>query len=302
MNWLRNFVRPKIRAIVKKRGMPENLWETCSDCGQMIFHRDLEANLRVCPECGFHMRLSPEARLKLLFDGGEYQRIELPDVPADPLKFRDKRRYADRLKDARSKTGERDAIVVAHGQIGGIHTVVAAFNFAFLGGSMGMAVGEGLVAAARLALLQESPFVVVPASGGARMQEGVLSLMQMARTTVAIQEVKEAGLPYIVLLTNPTTGGVTASFAMLGDLALAEPGAIIGFAGARVIETTIRESLPDEFQRSEYLLQHGMIDMVVPRAELRDTLARILGMLRNQSPAGEIVPIPRAETSPPRPD
>ncbi len=302
MNWLRNFVRPKIRAIVRKREVPENLWETCSDCGQMIFHRELEANLRVCTECGFHMRLTPEARLALLFDGGEYHRIELPEVPSDPLRFRDKRRYADRLKDARSKTGENDAIVVAHGKIGGVNTVIAAFNFAFLGGSMGMAVGEGIVAAARLALLQESPFVVIPASGGARMQEGVLSLMQMARTTVAVEEVKEAGLPYIVLLTNPTTGGVTASFAMLGDLAIAEPGAIIGFAGARVIETTIRESLPEEFQRSEYLLQHGMIDMVVPRSELRDTMARVLGLLRNRGPAGDVIPIARTEIAPPRPD
>jgi len=302
MNWLRNFVRPKIRAIVRKRDVPENLWEICPDCGQMIFHRELEANLRVCPECGFHMRLSAAARLALLFDGGEYQRVELPDVPADPLKFRDKRRYAERLKDARTKTGEADAILVAHGKIGGIHTVVAAFNFAFMGGSMGMAVGEGIVTAARLALLQESPFIIIPASGGARMQEGVLSLMQMARTTVVVQEIKEAGLPYIVLLTNPTTGGVTASFAMLGDLAIAEPGAIIGFAGARVIETTIRESLPEGFQRAEYLLQHGMIDMVVPRSELRDTLARILGLLRNRDPAGEIVPIAQPSVAPPRPD
>lgn len=302
MNWLRNFVRPKIQAIVRKKDVPENLWETCSECGQMIFHRDLEGNLRVCPECGFHMRLHPEQRLKLLFDEGEYKRIELPEVVADPLKFRDKRRYSDRLRDAQSKTGESDAIVVAHGRIGGINTVIAAFNFDFLGGSMGTAVGEGLVAAARLAVLQESPFVIIPASGGARMQEGVLSLMQMARTTVAIEEVREMGLPYVVILTNPTTGGVTASFAMLGDLAIAEPGAIIGFAGARVIETTIRESLPEGFQRSEYLLEHGMIDLIVPRPELRDTLARVLGILSNRGPVGELVPIPRTETTPPRPD
>lgn len=298
MNWLRNFVRPKIRAFVRKKDMPENLWETCPECGQMLFRRELEANLRVCQECGFHMRLGPEMRLKMLFDQGAYKKIELPEAPADPLKFRDRRRYLDRLKDARSKTGAKDAVVVAHGRIGGVNTVVAAFNFDFLGGSMGAAVGEAILTAARLAVLQEAPLVIVPASGGARMQEGAVSLMQMARTTVAVKEVKEAGLPYVVVLTNPTTGGVTASFAMLGDVTIAEPGAVIGFAGVRVIEVTIRESLPEEFQRSEYLLKHGMIDMVVPRSKLRDTLARILGILSNRGPAADIVPIAWTEVQP----
>lgn len=298
MNWLRNFVRPKIRAFVRKKDMPENLWETCPECGQMLFRRELEANLRVCQECGFHMRLGPEMRLKMLFDQGAYKKIELPEAPADPLKFRDRRRYLDRLKDARSKTGAKDAVVVAHGRIGGVNTVVAAFNFDFLGGSMGAAVGEAILTAARLAVLQEAPLVIVPASGGARMQEGAISLMQMARTTVAVKEVKEAGLPYVVVLTNPTTGGVTASFAMLGDVTIAEPGAVIGFAGVRVIEVTIRESLPEEFQRSEYLLKHGMIDMVVPRSKLRDTLARILGILSNRGPAADIVPIAWTEVQP----
>ncbi|MEW5703794.1 MAG: acetyl-CoA carboxylase, carboxyltransferase subunit beta [Pseudomonadota bacterium] len=298
MNWLRNFVRPKIQAFVRKKDMPENLWETCPECGQMLFRRELEANLRVCQECGFHMRLGPEMRLKMLFDQGAYKKIELPEAPADPLKFRDRRRYLDRLKDARSKTGAKDAVVVAHGRIGGVNTVVAAFNFDFLGGSMGAAVGEAILTAARLAVLQEAPLVIVPASGGARMQEGAISLMQMARTTVAVKEVKEAGLPYVVVLTNPTTGGVTASFAMLGDVTLAEPGAVIGFAGVRVIEVTIRESLPEEFQRSEYLLKHGMIDMVVPRSKLRDTLARILGILSNRGPAADIVPIAWTEVQP----
>lgn len=298
MNWLRNFVRPKIRAFVRKKDMPENLWETCPECGQMLFRRELEANLRVCQECGFHMRLGPEMRLKMLFDQGAYKKIELPEAPADPLKFRDRRRYLDRLKDARSKTGAKDAVVVAHGRIGGVNTVVAAFNFDFLGGSMGAAVGEAILTAARLAVLQEAPLVIVPASGGARMQEGAISLMQMARTTVAVKEVKEAGLPYVVVLTNPTTGGVTASFAMLGDVTIAEPGAVIGFAGVRVIEVTIRESLPEEFQRSEYLLKHGMIDMVVPRSKLRDALARILGILSNRGPAADIVPIAWTEVQP----
>lgn len=294
MNWISNFVRPKIRALVQKTEVPENLWQKCDACGAMIFHRELEASHRVCPHCGHHMRIGPKERLTLLFDDGKFNRIELPEVPVDPLKFRDRRRYSERLKEAQSKTGEKDAVVVAHGTLAGKPLVVAAFNFAFMGGSMGAAVGEALIAAARLAVLQDSALLVVPSSGGARMQEGILSLMQMPRTVIAVDMVKDAGLPYLVLLTDPTTGGVSASFAMLGDITVAEPGAVIGFAGARVIEETIRETLPEGFQRSEYLLEHGMIDMVVQRRELRDVLARILTLLSERTPAVAAVPLPAA--------
>jgi acetyl-CoA carboxylase carboxyl transferase subunit beta len=289
-NWLTNFVLPKIRAVVAKKDVPDNLWLKCPNCGQMLFHRDLEANLFVCGSCGHHLRLSPERRLAMLFDDGRYAAIELPKAVQDPLKFRDRKRYTERLKEAQAKTGTaRDALVVAHGTVGGLPTVIAAFDFEFMGGSMGMAVGEGLLAAARLAVLQEAALLVVPASGGARMQEGILSLMQMARTTLAVEMVKEKGLPYLVLLSDPTTGGVSASFAMLGDITLAEPGAVIGFTGARVIEETIREKLPEGFQRSEYLLEHGMVDLVVPRRELRDTLMRLLALLRRPVPPAQVV-------------
>jgi acetyl-CoA carboxylase carboxyl transferase subunit beta len=294
MNWISNFVRPKIRALVQKTEVPENLWLKCDACGAMIFHRELEASHRVCPHCGHHMRIGPKERLALLFDDGEFHRIELPDVPGDPLKFRDRRRYSERLKEAQSKTGEKDAAVVAHGTLGGKPLVAAVFNFSFMGGSMGTAVGEALIAAARLAVLQDAALLVVPSSGGARMQEGILSLMQMPRTVIAVDMVRDAGLPYLVLLTDPTTGGVSASFAMLGDITIAEPGAVIGFAGARVIEETIRETLPDGFQRSEYLLEHGMIDMVVQRRDLRDVLSRILTLLSEKTPAIEATPLPAA--------
>ncbi|HTH98664.1 MAG TPA: acetyl-CoA carboxylase, carboxyltransferase subunit beta, partial [Stellaceae bacterium] len=255
MNWLTNVVLPKIRTLVStKTEVPDNLWTNCPACGTMLFQRDLEKNLHVCPNCGHHMRIGAKQRLAIMFDEGEFTRIELPKPVHDPLKFRDTKRYADRLKESQGKFGPgSDAIVVAHGTIGGSPAVIAAFEFGFMGGSMGIAVGEAIVAAARLAVLQSAALIVVPASGGARMQEGILSLMQMPRTTIAVETVKEAGLPYITLLTDPTTGGVTASFAMLGDIALAEPGAVIGFAGARVIEETIRERLPDGFQRAEYL-------------------------------------------------
>jgi acetyl-CoA carboxylase carboxyl transferase subunit beta len=292
MSWLTNFVLPKIRAVVSKKELPDNLWHKCPNCGQMLFHRDLEANLFVCGSCSHHLRLPPERRLALLFDDERYKVIELPKTIVDPLKFRDRKRYTERLKEGQAKSGTpRDALVVAHGTLGGMPTVIAAFDFEFMGGSMGLAVGEGLLAAARLAVLQEAALVVVPASGGARMQEGILSLMQMARTTLAVEMVKEARLPYIVLLTDPTTGGVSASFAMLGDITLAEPGAVIGFTGARVIEETIREKLPEGFQRSEYLLEHGMVDLVVPRRELRDTLSRLLGLLRRPEPPPQVVPL-----------
>jgi acetyl-CoA carboxylase carboxyl transferase subunit beta len=293
MNWISDYVRPRIRSLIVKQDVPENLWEKCPSCGQMIFHRELDANLRVCTNCNHHMRIGVARRLELLFDDGAYQTIELPETPADPLRFRDRERYTDRLRKARQKTGQQDAIRVAHGTVGGQKAVVACFDFAFMGGSMGVAVGEGLVAAARLAVLQEAALIAVPASGGARMQEGILSLMQMPRTTIAVDQVKEAGLPYIVLLTDPTTGGVSASFAMLGDVHVAEPGAVIGFAGTRVIEETIREQLPEGFQRAEYLRDHGMIDMVVPRAELNATLGRLLDLLmvRRQAVPAEVIPL-----------
>ena len=288
MSWLERFARPKVSGLFRKPDIPHDLWEKCGECEQMIFHRELESNLRVCPRCDHHMRLGADKRLTLLFDA-DYRTIELPEVEDDPLRFRDRKRYADRLREARSETGHDDAIVVAHGRIGDAPAVVAAFDFGFLGGSMGTAVGESLLAAARLAVLQEAPLIVIPSSGGARMQEGVLSLMQMARTTIAVDELKEAGVPYIVLLTNPTTGGVTASFAMLGDIAIAEPGAVIGFAGPRVIEETIRERLPEGFQRAEYLRDHGMVDMVVHRRKLRETLSTLLSLLRNRTPAAEVI-------------
>ncbi len=244
MNWLNNYVRPKIRALVQKEDVPDNLWHQCPSCEQMIFHRELDAANNVCPHCGHHMRLAAVKRLGMLFDEGEYQLIELPKLIGDPLKFRDRRRYTDRLKDARASTERDDALIVAHGAMGGRKIVVALLDFAFMGGSMGLAVGKGLLTAARLAVLQEAPLIVFTSSGGARMQEGILSLMQMPRSVIAVSEVKEAGLPYITVLTDPTTGGVSASFAMLGDIAIAEPGTVIGFAGARVIEETIAKSCP----------------------------------------------------------
>ncbi len=292
MSWLTNFVRPKIRALVRKAEVPDNLWDKCSACGQMIFHRELEANLRVCPHCGHHMRIAVKRRLELMFDGGQFERAELRSVPLDPLRFRDRKKYVDRLKEAQAKNESQDAIIVASGTIGGLKTVVAAFNFDFMGGSMGVAVGEGLVTAAEVAVREQAAMIAIPASGGARMQEGILSLMQMPRSVIAVDRVKEAGLPFIVLLTDPTTGGVSASFAMLGDIQISEPGAQIGFAGARVIEETIREKLPEGFQRAEYLLEHGIIDMVVARKDLPAELARIIGLLTKQVPSPVPVPVP----------
>lgn len=281
MNWLSSYVRPKIRALVgqSRPDLPENLWDQCPSCERMIFHRDLEANGRVCPHCGYHMRVGPEFRFRALFDEGSWQRLEAPKVATDPLKFRDLKRYSDRLKEAQNRTKSFDALEAAAGTIDGLPTVIAVMNFDFMAGTMGTALGEAFIAAARHAVETRSAFLAVTASGGARMQEGALSLMQMARTTIAVQEIKEAGLPYIVLLTDPTTGGVTASFAMLGDIHLAEPAAMIGFAGQRVIEQTIREKLPNGFQRAEYLKEHGIVDLVVPRHALRETLAKLLGLL-----------------------
>ena len=273
MNWLTEFVLPKIRAAVTRREVPDNLWTKCPACGQMLFHRELEKNFEVCHACGHHMRIGADRRMRVLFDEGEFTPIELPKPPTDPLRFRDRKRYADRLKEP---GGRPDAIQVAHGRIGGHAAVAAVFEFGFMGGSMGMAVGEAIVAAARLAVLQKAALIVVPASGGARMQEGLLSLMQMPRTTIAVDEVKEAGLPYIVILTDPTTGGVTASFAMLGDVTIAEPGALLAFTGPRVVQSIIKEKLPDDFGRSEQNLRFGQIDAIVPRPEQRSYLARLL--------------------------
>ena len=291
MNWLKNLVPPKLRSLVgAQKEISDNLWYKCPGCTQMIYHRDLDKNLHVCQHCGHHLRIRAEQRLKMLFDNGKFALLELGKPLADPLKFRDLKKYSDRIRDARSKTGETDALKVGLGEIGGHKTVIAVLDFAFMGGSMGMAVGDGLITAARRAVSETAPLVVIPSSGGARMQEGILSLMQMTRSTIAVEEVKEAGLPYIVVLTDPTTGGVTASFAMLGDIQIAEPGSQIGFAGKRVIEQTIRETLPDGFQQAEYLLEHGMIDMVVHRQDLAATLARIIGLLHTTNVAPDTSP------------
>jgi len=283
MSWLSEYVRPKIRTLLGQRPeVPDNLWSQCTSCQQMIFTKELERLQRVCPHCGNHMRVGAVERLGFTFDNGQFTRIELPKAPADPLAFRDQKRYAERLREARTRTGLEDAIVAAHGTIGGERAVVAAMAFEFMGGSMGAAVGEGIVAAARLAIYQDAPLIIFTASGGARMQEGAVSLMQMPRTTIAAMMLRESKLPFIVVLTDPTTGGVTASFAMLGDIHIAEPGALIGFAGARVIEQTVRETLPDGFQRAEYLYQHGIVDMVTPRPQMRETLTRVIGLLRGR--------------------
>lgn len=286
MNWLTDFVRPKIRALVSQQDVPDNLWHRCPDCERMLFHRDLKENLSVCSGCGHHMRISGLDRFTHIFDKAEWVNHPLRKVAADPLKFKDTKKYTDRLKDSRNKTGFEDAIHVGSGKISGQPAVIAAFDFSFMGGSMGMAVGEAIVMASQLAIEQKAALIIIPSSGGARMQEGIMSLMQMPRTVIATTQVKEAGLPYITLLTDPTTGGVSASFAMLGDIAMAEPGCIIGFAGARVIEQTVREKLPEGFQRAEYLLEHGMIDMVVHRKDLPTTLGRVIGLLLS-TPKGQ---------------
>ena len=303
MNWLTNFVRPKIRALVRRKEVPDKLWIKCSDCGQMLHHKAVAEAGFVCPECDHHMRLGARDRFKGLFDDGAFAELAVPAVPADPLKFRDSKRYVDRLKETRAKTGQDDAVIVGRGRMGGHAAVVACQTFEFLGGSLGMAAGEAVIAAARAAIEDDAALIVVTAAGGARMQEGILSLMQMPRTTIAVQMAREARLPYIVVLTDPTTGGVTASYAMLGDITIAEPGALIGFAGPRVIESTIREQLPDGFQRAEYLLEHGMIDMVVHRHELRETLVRIVGLLRNRDTrVSEVLEESEIEAADPEPE
>ena len=283
MNWITNSVLPRIKALVQPKEIPDNFWVKCKGCNEMLFHRQLEENLQVCPRCDYHMPLSCKNRLKALFDDGIYEEIALKDgTTRDPLKFRDKRKYLDRIKEARSKTGLQDAISLACGRVNGLEIIIAVFSFEFMGGSMGSTVGNAIIQSAELAINKNAPLVIFPSSGGARMQEGILSLMQLPRTIIATQMIKEAELPFIVVLTNPTTGGVTASFAMLGDIHIAEPGAIIGFAGKRVIEETIHEKLPDGFQSAEYLLDHGMVDLVIRRHDLPKTLSTLLCLLMNK--------------------
>lgn len=290
MNWITNYVRPKINSMLGRREVPENLWIKCPETGEMVFHKDLEENKWVIPASGFHMKMPAKARLTDLFDGGVYENLPQPKVAQDPLKFRDSKKYVDRLKDSRTKTEQDDTILAGLGKVRGVKLVAVVHEFNFIGGSLGMAAGEAIVKAAERALAEKCPLVIFPASGGARMQEGILSLMQLPRTTVAVNMVKEAGLPYIVVLTNPTTGGVTASYAMLGDVHIAEPGAEIGFAGKRVIEQTLREKLPEGFQTSEYLLEHGMVDMVVKRHDIAPTLASLLKIMLKQ-PANSDQPV-----------
>jgi acetyl-CoA carboxylase carboxyl transferase subunit beta len=277
MSWL-NRVRQSI-PFIARRETPDNLWQKCPGCGQMVFVKEYEENQSVCPKCDHHGRIGPDARFDALFDGGVYTLLPQPQVREDPLKFRDSKRYTDRIKAARQTTGEQDALLNARGSIEGKQAVVGVQDFAFMGGSMGLAVGAAFVTGVEAAIAAGCPYIIFTAAGGARMQEGILSLMQMPRTTVAIQRLHEAGLPYIVVMTDPTTGGVTASYAMLGDVQIAEPNALIGFAGQRVIESTIREKLPEGFQRAEYLLAHGMLDMVVHRHKLRETLATLIDYL-----------------------
>jgi len=279
MNWINNVVRPKIRSLLNKREAPENLWVKCPETGEMVFYKDLEENQLVIPNSDYHMKIKSHDRLRLLFDDGVYGEIAQPQAPQDPLKFRDTKRYSDRLREMRTKTGLEDSIVGAYGKVHGLDVTAAVHDPDFILGSLGVAAGSMIVAAMEHAVQAGTTFVMFTASGGARMQEGILSLMQLPRTTVAVQRLREAGLPYIVVLTNPTTGGVTASYGMLGDVHIAEPGAVIGFAGARVIEQTIREKLPKGFQRAEYLYEHGMVDMVVHRHDLRDTIGSLIGMM-----------------------
>jgi acetyl-CoA carboxylase carboxyl transferase subunit beta len=302
MNWITNYVRPRINSIFSRREIPENLWVKCDECGTMLFHREMTDNLNVCSNCGHHMVITPRARFADLFDGGIYAEVPVPMPVVDPLQFRDQKKYPDRMKSAQKATGEKEAMLVATGEVGRTPVVVAAQDFSFMAGSMGMYVGNAIIAAAQKAVELRRPLILFSAAGGARMQEGILSLMQMPRTTVAVQMLKEAGLPYIVILTHPTTGGVTASYAMLGDVQIAEPGALICFAGPRVIEQTIREKLPEGFQRAEYLLEHGMLDRVTDRRKLRDELVQIVRMLMHLPPPvkGDL-PAPDAVAPKPEP-
>ncbi|MES2144597.1 MAG: acetyl-CoA carboxylase, carboxyltransferase subunit beta [Pseudomonadota bacterium] len=292
MNWISNYVRPKINSLFSRREVPENLWTKCPECGTMLFHRELAGNLNVCTNCNHHMAISPRERFNSLFDTGIFTEVRVPEPLPDPLQFRDQKKYPDRLKAAQKATGEKEAMLVAEGEMGRTPIVAMAQDFSFMAGSMGMYVGNALIAAAQRAVKLRRPLILFAAAGGARMQEGILSLMQMPRTTVAVEMLREAGLPYIVVLTHPTTGGVTASYAMLGDVQIAEPQALICFAGPRVIEQTIREKLPEGFQRAEYLLDHGMLDRVVHRKQMREELITITRMLMNLPPAikGDLPP------------
>jgi acetyl-CoA carboxylase carboxyl transferase subunit beta len=292
MNWITNYVRPRINSIFSRRETPDNLWTKCDECGTMLFHRELSDNLNVCTNCNNHMAITPRDRFTALFDGGVFTQVSVPIPVADPLHFRDQKKYPDRMRAAQKATGEDEAMLVASGEIGRTPVVIAAQDFSFMAGSMGMYVGNAIIAAAQEAVKLKRPLILFSAAGGARMQEGILSLMQMPRTTVAVQMLKEAGLPYIVVLTHPTTGGVTASYAMLGDVHIAEPNALICFAGPRVIEQTIREKLPEGFQRAEYLLDHGMLDRVTSRTAMRDELIGITRMLLGLPPAikGDLPP------------
>jgi acetyl-CoA carboxylase carboxyl transferase subunit beta len=285
MNWIANFVRPRIKSLMgsARSETPENLWKKCPSCGEMIFHRDLAAAQHVCLQCGFHMRIGPADRFATIFDASSYEELPYPEVPIDPLKFRGEKRYADEIKAQRNKTARSEALTAARGTIEGMPVMIAVQPFDYFGGSLSMGVGEGLVRAMDAAITEKRPFIAFISSGGARMQEGILSLMQMPRVTIMVDRLHEAGLPYIVVLTDPTYGGVSASYAMLGDVQMAEPGAQIGFAGPRVIANTIRERLPDGFQRAEYLLEHGMIDMVVPRHDLRMTLSKVVHLMMKRA-------------------
>jgi len=294
MNWISNVVRPKIRNFLARRDVPENLWIKCPESGQLVFYRDVEQNQFVIPGSNYHMRMGATSRMKSMFDGETWIDVGVPEVAPDPLKFRDERRYADRLRDARTKTGMKDAIKLGFGKLDGLPVVIGVQDFEFMGGSLGMAAGEAVIKGLETAVDRGTPFILFAASGGARMQEGILSLMQMPRTTVAVQRLREAGRPYVVVLTNPTTGGVTASYGMLGDVHIAEPGALIGFAGPRVIEQTIREKLPEGFQKSEYLKEHGMVDMVVHRHELRATVSMLCRIL-TKAPSAPPPPPPEPE-------
>ena len=282
MNWLTNYIKPKLQSLVKKRDIPKNLWLKCQ-CGTMIYYKDYEKSLGVCDQCGTHIRLASSMRAKFLFDEGKYEKIKVPSNNNDPLSFKDKRKYKDRLKEAQKRTKENDAVIIAEGKIENISVLAIVFDFNFMGGSMGVSVGDSIVKGSELSLKKNLPLIIIPSSGGARMQEGILSLMQMPRTVAAIKKVKDNKIPYIVVLTDPTTGGVCASFAMLGDVLIAEKDATIGFAGRRVIEQTIKETIPENFQTSEYLLEHGMVDMVVHRKDLKKKLAKILKLLLKKS-------------------
>jgi acetyl-CoA carboxylase carboxyl transferase subunit beta len=289
MNWITTVVRPKIRSLLR-RETSENLWIKCPETGQLVFHKDVEANLWVIPGSNHHMRITAAQRLSITLDPGSQEDVPLPEVPLDPLRFRDEKRYSDRLKEAKAKTGLQDAVKVVRGTLDGLPVTVAVQDFHFMGGSLGMAAGEAIITAAEAAVARRTPLILFASGGGMRMHEGILSLMQMPRTTVAVRRLREAKLPYLVVLTDPTTGGITASYAMLGDVHVAEPGALIGFAGPRVIEQTIREKLPDGFQKAEYLKEHGMVDMVVPRSEMRATLARLCRLL-TQAPRPLALPV-----------